>query len=98
MLKTVMTLLLLFVAQPLYADVATGQELHDTHCISCHAGRFEGDETRIYTRPNRRVKDYNGLISMVTQCRDRFDHSWFDDETLDVVNFLNQEYYHYPSP
>jgi hypothetical protein len=48
----------------------------------------------VYTRDTRNVRDLAGLGRQVRYCKDTIGLSWFDDEVDDVIEYLNQTYYH----
>ena len=70
------------------ADIENGEDLHFTNCTGCH------DES-IYTRDNRRVKSLDRLGIQVVFCKDSLELAWFDEDVADVVEYLNQTYYHF---
>ena len=70
------------------ADIDNGDDLHFTNCTGCH------DES-VYTRDNRLVKNLSRLGTQVRFCKDALELTWFDDEVEDVVEYLNQTYYHF---
>jgi mono/diheme cytochrome c family protein len=86
-------ILLLFGVPAHAADVAAGRALHDKNCNSCHASLMKGQPSRIYTRPDRRVQSYQGLVSQVRRCAASLGAQWSDEPVNDVAAFLNQEYY-----
>lgn len=75
------------------SDMANGEKLHSTTCISCHVSMFGDDGSAIYTRANHRVKDLPGLKSQVTFCERNLGFTWFDDQIQDVTDYLNSTYY-----
>jgi mono/diheme cytochrome c family protein len=77
------------------ADVQAGEKLVKSRCISCHASSFGGDGSGIYTREYRKVRSLNGLKAQVTNCNTMLNLKWFDDDELQVVQYLNQTYYHF---
>jgi mono/diheme cytochrome c family protein len=77
------------------ADVQAGEKLVKSHCISCHASSFGGDGSGIYTRDYRKVRSLNGLKAQVTNCNTMLNLKWFDDDEQQVVQYLNQTYYHF---
>ena len=70
------------------ADIENGDDLHFENCTGCH------DET-VYTRENRNVQSMERLGLQVRFCKDSLELSWFDEDVDDVVEFLNQNYYHF---
>ena len=75
------------------ADAAAGKVLVDKNCISCHAERFGGDGSSIYTREYRKVKTSKGLVAQVRNCNTTIGLKWFEDEELNVASYLNKTYY-----
>ena len=70
------------------ANFDNGDELHMESCSGCH-------DSTAYTRKDRKVKTLPRLGTQVRFCRDNLGITWFDDETDDVIHYLNKEYYHY---
>lgn len=70
------------------ADIDNGDELHFEHCTGCH-------DSSVYTRENRNVQSKARLGTQVRFCRDNLGLTWFDDEVDNVIEFLNQRYYHF---
>ncbi|MBF0623093.1 MAG: cytochrome c, partial [Magnetococcales bacterium] len=85
------TLLILFSALVSFSPVTgqaeenPGKSLHDESCNSCHASRFGGNPDEIYTRSNRKKKDFDQLHSMVAFCNQQTGTGWFDDEVDQVT-------------
>jgi mono/diheme cytochrome c family protein len=81
-------------ANPLDAgDAKLGKQLVEKNCIACHASRFGGDGSKMYTREDRIIKTPKGLIQQVRNCNTNLGLKWFDDEELAVASYLNQTYY-----
>jgi len=72
-----------------------GQILHDNQCLACHGAMTQGQPERIYTRKERRVKDFNGLANQVQRCEQQLGLGWFDSEIQDVTAYLNKTYYQF---
>jgi mono/diheme cytochrome c family protein len=66
--------------------LAHGQKLVEQNCTKCH-----GNE--VYTRADRRVKSLDALGKQVRRCKDNVGIQWFDEDTDDVVKYLNSKYY-----
>jgi mono/diheme cytochrome c family protein len=94
-ITVVLTLLVTNVQAASKADLLAGEKLVKTHCISCHASSFGGDGSGIYTREYRKVRSFNGLKAQVTNCNTMLNLKWFDDDEQQVVQYLNQAYYHF---
>jgi len=77
------------------ADLERGKALHDENCISCHAAQLGGDGTGIYTRENRKMESYPALDKQVRRCRDSLGMPWPEEQIIDVITYLNQNFYHY---
>jgi hypothetical protein len=77
------------------ADIENGEMLHGESCDNCHAARFNGDGSAIYTRENRKVRNLVKLKSQIDFCSQMTGAQWFEDEVSDVTKFLNTNYYHF---
>lgn len=71
-----------------HADVSHGKALHAKSCTKCH-------DSSVYTRPNRRVKSLAALQQQVSGCKKPAGVTWSKQETMDVVEYLNTEFYHF---
>lgn len=92
--KIALISVMLFTVAPTHAaDPRNGQALHDKHCVGCHVQQFGGDGSRVYTRENRRIKDYRALVQRVAACNGQTGAKWFPDEEADVAAYLNQRFY-----
>jgi len=74
-------------------DFNIGKGLVEQHCITCHAERFGGDGSGIYTRENLLVSSAKGLLAQIRNCNTMLDLKWFEDEELHVANYLNKTHY-----
>lgn len=74
-------------------DAKRGAALHNDKCVACHEARFGGNA--IYTRNDRRVNSYAGLKRQVNFCKDNLQIVWFDEDVADVVEHLNNTFYHF---
>lgn len=69
--------------------VERGQKLHDdANCWRCH-GNY------IYTRNNRRIRNYPRLKTQVQYCANQLDIAWWDEEIADVADYLEAEFYRF---
>ena len=75
------------------ADINAGKALVDEHCIECHASKYGGDGSAIYTREYNKVKTSKGLIAQIRNCNTMLGLKWFEDEEINVAAYLNQTYY-----
>jgi cytochrome c2 len=98
-MKPITALLLLLAAPHLHAapfaegDAKAGQSLHDKQCAACHAARFGGDGSKIYTRNDRRVKGTSGLAQMITACNSNLGLNLFPEDEANLGAHLNKQYY-----
>ena len=78
------------------ADRNAGKQLHqDKNCASCHAQRFGGDGSSMYTRLDHKVTSPEKLQSQVAACNTRLSAGLFPDDERDVAAYLNHDYYHF---
>lgn len=76
------------------ADPAAGRALLDeAKCNACHVTRMGGDGSRMYTRPERKVRDAQGLLKMVQFCVDRTGAAVFPEDVIHMGVYLNQQFY-----
>jgi hypothetical protein len=95
MTKTIRWGLLLCTAVPALsalADVENGETLHAQNCVSCH---LMADHSALYTRQGRKVDSLSRLGGQVSACTQSLDIAWFPEDERDVVEYLNQTYYHF---
>ena len=76
-------------------DAAAGHALSQKDCVACHARKFDGDATRIYTRPDRKVKTPAQLLAQVQVCNTELSLSYFPDDEANVAAFLDREHYRF---
>lgn len=70
-----------------YADVSDGKELfHEADCLACH-------EYKDFKYKKKKVHNFKKLHNSVSQCAYSNDAEWFDDEVMDVVKYLNKDFY-----
>ncbi len=74
-------------------NVKAGEKLHKEQCQACHAARFGGDGSRIYTRAERRVKNANALAQQIATCNSMLGAQLFPDDELNLAAYLNATYY-----
>lgn len=96
-MKTMLIALGLLASLPVLADNAdpkAGKPLHDKSCIACHASRFGGDGSAIYTRPDHKVTSRQQLEARVKTCNNNVGTGWFPEEEAHVAAYLNATFYH----
>lgn len=69
------------------AAKSRGQLLYENHCIRCH-------ETSVHTRNPSRVTRLDDLYQWVEKWASVQHLGWKQNDIRDVVDYLNQEYYH----
>ena len=95
MYKPFLAATLLLASLPIaHADISTGQQLHQEHCIACHAQGFGQQGSEIYTRSDRRINSLAALHQQVNFCQNNLGLAWFEEEVESVAEYLNQQYYH----
>lgn len=75
------------------ADAQAGAALHAKQCAGCHVGRFGGDGSKIYTRPDHRVKSASALEQQITTCTTNLGLDLFPEDENNLGAYLNQHYY-----
>jgi cytochrome c1 len=74
-------------------NIQEGKVTHEEKCNGCHASKFNGDGSKIYTRADRRVKNASGLSQMVTTCNAMLGNNLFPEDELHLAAYLNNQYY-----
>jgi len=77
------------------ADIKRGRILHNENCIQCHASMYGGDGTSIYVREDRRIDSMSALIKQVKRCKNSLGLPWPEDQTDDLIAYLNKTFYHF---
>ncbi len=75
------------------ANPDAGKALHDKDCIVCHAQRFDGNPSKMYLRPDHRVRTPAQLRTQVAFCNTQLGTHYFPDDEENVAAYLNREYY-----
>lgn len=74
-------------------NVAHGEALHAKDCAGCHAARFGGDGSAIYTRPDHKVRSASALAQRIAMCSANLGLKLFPEDETDIGAYLNQTYY-----
>lgn len=93
MFRTIIAAMTLAVASTAFAagDAINGKKLFAaSECLSCHG-------TEVFVSKERKVKDLKELDTQVRLCDSNLNTNWFDTEIHDVVAYLNEQYYKFPS-
>ena len=77
------------------ADASAGRALSQKDCVGCHARKFDGDATRIYTRPERKVRNPEQLLSQVQLCNSELNLQYFPEDEANVAAYLDREHYRF---
>lgn len=84
--RLIAALAVLLAQTPATADMERGKALTEKHCTGCH-------DDGVYTRKDRRATTLDALGKQVRRCETNLGLTWFDEETNDVINYLNHQYY-----
>ena len=80
---------ILFLSSTLYADHDDAKELFkDADCMSCH-------NNEDFSPREKKIKNFRKLHMAVDACRFANDADWFDDESDEVTEYLNDKFYHF---
>lgn len=75
-------------------DATKGEALFTkAECLICHHRT-----TEVFTAPDRLINDLTALEKQVRFCDTRLNAHWFDEDIHNVVAYLNQQYYKFPTP
>lgn len=74
-------------------DAKAGEKLHKELCTSCHISRFGGDGSKIYTRPDRRVKNASALAQQIATCNTMLATQLFPEDEANLGAYLNATFY-----
>ncbi len=68
------------------ANIGHGKILLERHCTRCH-------DTRVYSRPDRRIGSLQALESQVKRCERSQSLKWPQGDVDDVVAYLDATFY-----
>jgi mono/diheme cytochrome c family protein len=74
-------------------NAAHGKALHAEDCAGCHASRFGGDGSAIYTRPDHKIRSAAALAQQIDTCSANLGNKLFPEDEADIGAYLNQTYY-----
>jgi cytochrome c553 len=91
MTRYFLPLMMLMMTAPAFAavpggDASKGRQLHNANCTGCH-------DTDMYTRANRRISSSDALERQVNACNHQLKKNFDKLEVLDMVKYLNDNYY-----
>ncbi len=76
-------------------DLQAAPELHQKHCVACHARMYGGDGSKMYTRDGQMLSNRLELLQRVAACNAQMNAGWFPEEEGSVAAWLNQRYYRF---
>jgi mono/diheme cytochrome c family protein len=82
-------LLLLISVVALAAEPERGRQLYENHCTGCH-------ESNAHIRATGKAGSIADIRAQIVRWRGFLELPWSNQEIDDVLNFLNEQYYHYP--
>lgn len=74
-------------------NAAAGKIQHAKLCDGCHAERFGGDATKIYTRADRKVKSAEQLTQRISACNAMLGLNLFPEDEANLGAHLNKTFY-----
>ncbi len=77
------------IAALLPGDAMNGKPLHDGRCLACH-------DSRVYTRPDRKLKTVEGLMGQVRMCNQQLNTNLSREQLNDVIKYLDSAFYKFP--
>ncbi len=66
-------------------------------CTSCHIQMTGGDGSLLYSRRDRIVQSYQGLVKQIRGCHASPDIDWNDAQIQEVIDYLNRNFYRFPT-
>ncbi len=67
-----------------------GEQRINKDCQQCH-------DNSIFSRPNSILHSFDDLVGRVNFCENASGHSWTDKQRQEVIDYLNETYYHFPA-
>ncbi|MBC7944614.1 MAG: cytochrome c [Burkholderiales bacterium] len=76
------------------SNADTGKKLFtEKNCGACHVSMFGGDGSKMFTRPERKVKTPEQLISQIRACNANLGANLFPEDEAHIAAYLNREFY-----
>ena len=89
MLKVTILLTSIIFSSILSADDSEAKTLFDeAKCMKCH-------EYSSFSYKEEKVNSFKKLHTQVQRCESGNHAGWFEEEILDVTNYLNNDFYHF---
>jgi hypothetical protein len=76
-------------------DAGAGKGSVEKACDGCHASLHGGDPNKIYTRPDRKVKNAQQLLTQVRLFSTNTHAGWKPQDELNAAAYLNQSFYRF---
>ena len=70
------------------ADSGRGELLYENHCLGCH-------ESKVHVRDNHKVNSIDEIRAQVIRWARNQMLEWGPSEINDVVDYLDEHFYHY---
>ncbi len=86
LLAMIVTIIVTAPAPASAANIGHGKFLYEQHCTRCH-------DTRVHTRPDRRIGSLEALQSQVQRCEHNASVNWPQQDVDDVVGYLDANFY-----
>ncbi|MFK5938422.1 MAG: hypothetical protein QM497_08505 [Sulfurimonas sp.] len=89
MLKTTVFITSLILSTHLFADNGEAKVLFDeAKCMKCH-------DYNSFSYKKDKINSFKKLHTQVQRCESGNHVGWFEEEILDVTNYLNDDFYHF---
>jgi len=75
-------------AASLPGDSADGKRLYDANCMGCH-------DTSVFSRKDRVVQSLDALKEQLASCTHMAKKEFSASETQDLLEYLNDQFYHF---
>lgn len=76
-----------------FGNPKAGKQLYESKCAACHAARFGGDGSRVFTRPDHHIHTAAGLLAQVQACNQGSHAGLSAVDEQSVAAWLDQAYY-----
>jgi mono/diheme cytochrome c family protein len=76
-----------------FGDAKAGKQIYEAKCAACHAARFGGDGSRVFTRPDHHIHTAAALLAQVQACNQGAHAGLSAVDEQSVAAWLDQAYY-----
>lgn len=70
------------------ANPERGRQLYENHCQVCHT-------SQVHFRAQSKVKSVGDILYQINRWRTELELNWSAEEMADVLDYLNQRFYHF---